>query len=62
MNREQKLKIAREGYRKVQGAIEEVEAAGVCRCHWDECMTVDDEFFHGHELKGEDEGYKKQAL
>ena len=53
MNREQKLAIAKIAYREIQDAIKKFEdekSFEIC-AHWDECITVDDELFHGHELR-----------
>lgn len=53
MTYQEKLKVAKCCYRAVKSAIEWSETAfGVeVFCHWDECITVDDELFHGHQLR-----------
>lgn len=52
-----KLRIARMAYKQVKAAIEAVEGRDTLidiYCHWDECITVDDELFHGHQLREKD--------
>lgn len=53
--REQKLRIARMAYKEIKEAIENWEDSyGIVRCHWDGCISVDDEFFQERELKEDD--------
>lgn len=54
-SREDRLKIARVAYKEVKKAIERSESRGDILHHWDECITIDDELFHGHELREEHE-------
>ena len=62
MNRLQKLQIARMAYKDINQSIEKWQRPELCGndlpilCHWDGCITVDDELFHERELrKGLDE-------
>ena len=45
-----KLKIAKIAYKEIMRVIESFENDGIC-FHWDECISVDDEIFHGHEMR-----------
>lgn len=48
-----KLKIAQMAYKQVRKAIDEVESNHMkipILCHWDGCITVDDELFHERQL------------
>jgi len=53
MDRDQKLRIAKMAYREIEEAIKKYEDQQevLIRAHWDECITVDDELFHGPELR-----------
>lgn len=53
--REEKLEIARKAYQEIIYVINkwENESGLDIGCHWDECISVDDELFHGHELRKE---------
>jgi hypothetical protein len=45
------LKIAKLAYREIKAAIDKFEKSGLdIRAHWNECICVDDELFHGHQL------------
>lgn len=50
--RKLKLAIAKIAYKEIQAAIDKFEGKFI-HAHWDECITVDDELFHGHELREE---------
>lgn len=52
MTYEEKLSIAKESYKRIMAVIEPLEADGIVHCHWDECITVDDELFHSHQMRG----------
>jgi hypothetical protein len=55
MTREQALIIAKLVYADVSRTIEDWEEEGhngeLINCHWDECISVDDHLFRGHELR-----------
>ena len=53
--REQKLEIARRVYHEIMPVIDrwENDSGLDIHCHWDECISVDDELFHSRELRGE---------
>jgi hypothetical protein len=53
-DREKRLAIAKLAYLQISRAIDELEATGLIHAHWDECISVDGELFHGHELKSDD--------
>lgn len=54
---DRKLRIAKEAYRQIKAAINSFEEQDTCICaHWDECISVDDELFHGHQLREKDQG------
>jgi len=56
VNREEKLKIAKMAYKEIMQSIQKFESQEsffFC-AHWDECISVDDELFHGHELNEKD--------
>lgn len=49
-----KLRIAHMAYKQVREAIDSVEGREYLidiLCHWDGCITVDDELFHEHQLR-----------
>jgi hypothetical protein len=48
--RQLKLAIAKIAYKEIQAAIDKFEGL-LISVHWDECITVDGELFHGHELR-----------
>lgn len=52
-SREEKLKIARLAYIDIMHVIDywENHTIDEIHCHWDECITVEDELFHGPELR-----------
>lgn len=54
MDRKEKLLIAKLAYAEIQEALKKYKPDGknifICP-HWDECITVDGELFHGHELR-----------
>ena len=52
---EEKLAIAKQAYKQIKKAIDSFEKkdTGIC-VYWDECISVDDELFHGRHLKEED--------
>ncbi len=57
MDYSQKLQIARWAYRDIKVAIERWENDYKhiqVLAHWDECITVDDELFHGYQLRQKD--------
>jgi hypothetical protein len=58
MNREEKLHIAKEAYRAIKAAIDDVESYkdAEIHCCWDECIWVDDEFFNYSDLKDKENG------
>ena len=50
-----KLRIAKLAYKEVQAAMDKFQRDGTLidvLFHWDECITVDDELFHGFQLRG----------
>ena len=49
---EEKLAIAKEAYRQISAVINELEKDGIVCCHWDGCITVDDELFHEQQMRG----------
>lgn len=51
----QKLQIAKWAYADIKAAIDKWEGSVALQiiAHWDECITVEDELFHGHELREE---------
>lgn len=49
---QRKLEIAKRAYKGIKAAIDQFESQGLHYCaHWDECISVDDEFFQGCELR-----------
>lgn len=46
-----KLAIAKLAYKEISEVIERLEATEIIHAHWDECITVDEELFHGHQLR-----------
>jgi len=54
--RKEKLRIAKMAYKEIKHAIDNwQDSSGIVCAHWDECITVDGEFFMERELKEEDE-------
>jgi hypothetical protein len=53
LSAEEKLHIAREAYKAVKSVVDSVESYldARVRCCWDECITVDDEFFQGDDFR-----------
>lgn len=51
MTYEEKLAIAKEAYKQIMEGIKRAESSGVVCCHWDECITVDDELFHSRHMR-----------
>jgi hypothetical protein len=55
MNDLQKRVITRLAYKEVRDVMEKwerLETGNIFICfHWDECITVDDVLFHGHQLR-----------
>jgi hypothetical protein len=49
--RKKKLPIALAAYRILKSVIDELEKDGKICCHWHDCITVDDEFFTGADLR-----------
>jgi hypothetical protein len=57
MEKAQQLAIAKMVYKDIMSMISRWEmhyCLGV-HAHWDECITVDGELFHGHQLRDDDE-------
>ena len=55
-----KLAIAKIAYKEIRAAIDKFEDNGLDICaHWDECISVDDELFHGHQLR---EGFVNKQM
>ena len=51
-----RLKIAKQAYKQIKLAIDDVENSHediIISCHWDGCITVDDELFHDYELRND---------
>ncbi len=53
MNDEEKLHIAKEAYKAMKKTIDAIESHKDVEIHccWDECIQVDDELFHGHQMR-----------
>jgi len=50
---EKKLRIAKFAYKEIMETCNELQRHfdnDIC-FHWDECISVDDELFHGHQLR-----------
>ena len=43
------LEKARKIYKKIMEIIQEAEKEGFC-CHWDECISINEEFFSHSQL------------
>lgn len=54
MTPEEKLHIAKEAYKAVMQGIKNAESYldGKVHCHWDGCISIDDELFHKGQLSG----------
>lgn len=46
---EEKLKIASMAYEQIISAMKELEKKHDINFHWDECITLEDEFFRFHD-------------
>ncbi len=60
MNDLQRRAIARLAYKEIREVMDKWESLGEygylpLMCHWDECITVDDTLFHGHQLRSYDD-------
>jgi hypothetical protein len=52
---EEKLRIAKQAYKQIKTAIDSFEQQEISFCaYWDECISVNGEFFHGCQLRDED--------
>lgn len=51
-----KSRLAKAAYRDIRAVMDKWEGRenliDIC-CHWDECITVDDTLFHGHQLRSD---------
>ena len=59
MNSLQKRAIAKLAYKEISEVIRKWESMGDYKylpfnCHWDGCITVDDELFHSRQLEEEE--------